>query len=518
MKKGLMTILTAALLLFACGEEEPILLVADGKTYESGTYLYDFGDVEYASPRSQSFEINVVNAKKATVTCASEYFSVKAAGDGDKLTVTVSNIPQTKSGIHQANVRVTSAKGTGFYFGVTARQTDTVPNSPLEWPQSKTVAVDDLSFEAVSLQSLPSTQWTFADGAALTENSIGFVPEGGSVSAALPTAVSFGFFAVNIYAIGDSAAAFSLTSYDPEVGTVTVPIETAASQWTTAGLLVTSERIVLFNGDTLVREMSLEEAALDTLFPMTAFGVTVSTGSAFVESMVSYSENFAQENILTRFIADVRGKRLVFERVIGCGWPFSQMTQEEYDADFASSATNGKMTVTNFEFTPGTGLVRGNSNGSISGVLDKLSSMNKLSGEDWDTVHLTVEWESGSPNLYMHDGNAPPHGFSFYKAGKAFIFDGEEGAWNGGGDDRTIAVSVSAGIPLNVGVYQDAESGLMTGFIDFEPLEFSWDGAKKFNTYSSLTFNFNDTVMTVKDLAFFKSRVLTSAVSSSEAE
>lgn len=91
MKKGLMTILTAALLLFACGEEEPILLVADGKTYESGTYLYDFGDVEYASPRSQSFEINVVNAKKATVTCASEYFSVKAAGDGDKLTVTVSN-------------------------------------------------------------------------------------------------------------------------------------------------------------------------------------------------------------------------------------------------------------------------------------------------------------------------------------------------------------------------------------------------------------------------------------------
>lgn len=512
MKKGLMTILTAALLLFACGEEEPILLVADGKTYESGTYLYDFGDVEYASPRSQSFEINVVNAKKATVTCASEYFSVKAAGDGDKLTVTVSNIPQTKSGIHQANVRITSAKGTGFYFGVTARQTDTVPNSPLEWPQSKTVAVGDLSFEAVSLLSLPSTQWTFADGAALTENSIGFVPEGGSVSVALPTAVSFGFFAVNIYAIGDCTSAFSLTSYDPEVGTVTVPIETAASQWTTVGLLVTSERIVLFNGDTLVREMPLEEASLDKLFPMTAFGVTVSTGSAFVESMVSYSENFAQENILTRFIADVRGERLVFERVIG--WPFSQMTQEEYDADFASSATNGKMTVTNFEFTPGTGLVRGNSNGSISGVLDKLS------GRDWDTVHLTVEWESGSPNLYMHDGNDPPHGFSFYKKGKAFIFDGESGAWNweNAGDDRSAAVSVSAGIPLNAGVYQDAESGLMTGFIDFEPLEFSWNGAKKFNTYSSLTFNFNDTVMTVKDLAFFKSRVLTSAVSSSEAE
>ena len=512
MKKGLMTILTAALLLFACGEEEPILLVADGKTYESGTYLYDFGDVEYASPRSQSFEINVVNAKKATVTCASEYFSVKAAGDGDKLTVTVSNIPQTKSGIHQANVRITSAKGAGFYFGVTARQTDTVPNSSLEWPESKTVAVDDLSFEAVSLQSLPSTQWTFADGAALTENSIGFVPEGGSVSAALPTAVSFGFFAVNIYTIGDGAAAFSLTSYDPEVGTVTVPIETAASQWTTVGLLVTSERIVLFNGDTLVREMPLEEASLDKLFPMTVFGVTVSTGSAFVESMVSYSENFAQENILTRFIADVRGKRLVFERVIG--WPFSQMTQEEYDADFASSATNGKMTVTNLGFTPGTGLVRGNSNGSISGVLDKLS------GEAWDTAHLTVEWESGDLNLYMYDGNDPPHGFSFYKGGKAFIFDGETGAWNGtdAGDDRSAAVSVSAGIPLNAGVYQDAESGLMTGFIDFEPLEFSWDGAKKFSDYTGLTFNFNDTSMTVKDLAFFKSRVLTSAVSSSEAE
>lgn len=511
MKKGLMTILTAALLLFACGEEEPILLVADGKTYESGTYLYDFGDVEYASPRSQSFEINVVNAKKATVTCASEYFSVKAAGDGDKLTVTVSNIPQTKSGIHQANVRITSAKGTGFYFGVTARQTDTVPNSPLEWPQSKTVAVDDLSFEAVSLLSLPSTQWTFADGAALTENSIGFVPKGGSVSAALPTAVSFGFFAVNIYAIGDCAAAFSLTSYDSEVGTVTVPIETAASQWTTVGLLVTSERIAVFNGDVLVREMSLEDASLDKLFPMTAFGVTVSTGSAFVESMVSYSENFAQENILTRFIADVRGKRLVFERVTG--WSFSQMTQEEYNADFASSATNGRMTVTNFEFTPGTGLVRGNSNGSISGVL------NKLSGITWDTVHLTVEWESGNPNLYMHEGiGGYPHGFSFYKAGNAFIFDGEEGAWNGGGDDRTIAVSVSAGIPLNAGVYQDAESGLMTGFIDFEPLEFSWKGAKKFSEYAGLTFNFNDTVMTVKDLAFFKSRVLTSAVSSSEAE
>lgn len=510
MKKGLMTILTAALLLFACGEEEPILLVADGKTYESGTYLYDFGDVEYASPRSQSFEIKVVNAKKATVTCASEYFSVKAAGDGDKLTVTVSNIPQTKSGIHQANVRITSAKGTGFYFGVTARQTDTVPNSPLEWPQSKTVAVGDLSFDAVSLLSLPSTQWTFADGAALTENSIGFVPKGGSVSAALPTAVSFGFFAVNIYAIGDCAAAFSLTSYDSEVGTVTVPIETAASQWTTAGLLVTSERIAVFNGDTLVREMSLAEASLDKLFPMTAFGVTVSTGSAFVESMVSYSENFAQENILDRFIADVRGKRLVFERVTG--WSFSQMTQEEYAVDFASSATNGKMTVTtNLEFTPGTGLVGGD-DGSISGVLDKLS------GITWDTVHLTVEWESGEPNLYMHDGNAPPHGFSFYKKGNAFIFDGEEGAWNGGGDDRTIAVSVSAGIPLNAGVYQDAESGLMTGFIDFEPLEFEWQGAKKFNTYSSLTFNFNDTVMTVKDLAFFKSRVLTSAVSSSEAE
>ena len=496
MKKGLMTILTAALLLFACGEEEPILLVADGKTYESGTYLYDFGDVEYASPRSQSFEINVVNAKKATVTCASEYFSVKAAGDGDKLTVTVSNIPQTKSGIHQANVRITSAKGTGFYFGVTARQTDTVPNSPLEWPQSKTVAVGDLSFEAVSLQSLPSTQWTFADGAALTENSIGFVPEGGSVSAALPTAVSFGFFAVNIYTIGDGAAAFSLTSYDPEVGTVTVPIETAASQWTTVGLLVTSERIAVFNGDVLVREMSLKEASLDKLFPMTAFGVTVSTGSAFVESMVSYSENFAQENILTRFIADVRGKRLVFERVIG--WPFSQMTQEEYAADFASSAAAGKMTVTTLEFTPGTGLVR---------------------GKAWDTVHLTVEWESGSPNLYMHEGiGGDPHGFSFYKAGNAFIFDGESGAWNGGGDDRTIAVSVSAGIPLNAGVYQDAESGLMTGFIDFEPLEFSWKGAKKFGDYTGLTFNFNDTVMTVKDLAFFKSRVLTSAVSSSEAE
>ena len=514
MKKGLMTILTAAMLLFACGEEEPILLVADGKTYESGTYLYDFGDVEYASPRSQSFEINVVNAKKATVTCASEYFSVKAAGDGDKLTVTVSNIPQTKSGIHQANVRITSAKGTGFYFGVTARQTDTVPNSPLEWPQSKKVVVDDLSFEAVSLLSLPSTQWTFADGAALTENSIGFVPEGGSVSVALPTAVSFGFFAVNIYAIGDCTSAFSLTSYDPEVGTVTVPIETAASQWTTVGLLVTSERIAVFNDDVFVHEMSLEEASLDTLFPMTAFGVTVSTGSAFVESMVSYSENFAQENILTRFIADVRGERLVFERVTG--WSFSQMTQEEYDADFASSATEGKMTVTDLEFTPGTGLVSewvdDNSKPSISGVLDKLS------GITWDTVHLTVEWESGEPNLYMHDGNAPPHGFSFYKAGKAFIFDGEEGAWNGGGDDRTIAVSVSAGIPLNAGVYQDAESGLMTGFIDFEPLEFSWDGAKKFNTYSSLTFNFNDTVMTVKDLAFFKSRVLTSAVSSSEAE
>lgn len=510
MKKGLMTILTAALLLFACGEEEPILLVADGKTYESGTYLYDFGDVEYASPRSQSFEINVVNAKKATVTCASEYFSVKAAGDGDKLTVTVSNIPQTKSGIHQANVRITSAKGTGFYFGVTARQTDTVPNSPLEWPQSKTVAVGDLSFEAVSLQSLPSTQWTFANGAALTENSIGFVPKGGSVSAALPTAVSFGFFAVNIYAIGDSAAAFSLTSYDPKVGTVTVPIETAASQWTTAGLLVTSERIVLFNGDTLVHEMSLKEAPLDKLFPMTVFGVTVSTGSAFVESMVSYSENFAQENILTRFIADVRGKRLVFDREIG--WPFSQMTREEYNANFASSETNGKMTVTtNLVFKPGTGLVGGD-DGSISGVLDKLS------GITWDTVHLTVEWESGEPNLYMHDGNDPPHGFSFYKKGKAFIFDGEEGAWNGGGDDRTIAVSVSAGIPLNAGVYQDAESGLMTGFIDFEPLEFSWKGAKKFSDYTGLTFNFNDTVMTVKDLAFFKSRVLTSADSSSEAE
>lgn len=512
MKKGLMTILTAALLLFACGEEEPILLVADGKTYESGTYLYDFGDVEYASPRSQSFEINVVNAKKATVTCASEYFSVKAAGDGDKLTVTVSNIPQTKSGIHQANVRITSAKGTGFYFGVTARQTDTVPNSPLEWPQSKTVAVGDLSFEAVSLQSLPSTQWTFADGAALTENSIGFVPEGGSVSAALPTAVSFGFFAVNIYTIGDGAAAFSLTSYDPEVGTVTVPIETAASQWTTAGLLVTSERIVLFNGDTLVREMSLKEASLDKLFPMTVFGVTVSTGSAFVESMVSYSENFAQENIFPRFIADVRGERLVFERVIG--WSFSQMTQEEYDADFASSATNGKMTVTNLGFTPGTGLVRGNSNGSISGVLDKLS------GEAWDTVHLTVLYDSGTPNLYMHEGSSPPHGFSFYKGGKAFIFDGETGAWDGtkAGDDRSAAVSVSAGIPLNAGVYQDAESGLMTGFIDFEPLEFEWNGAKKFSEYTGLTFNFNDTSMTVKDLAFFKSRVLTSAVSSSEAE
>lgn len=511
MKKGLMTILTAALLLFACGEEEPILLVADGKTYESGTYLYDFGDVEYASPRSQSFEINVVNAKKATVTCASEYFSVKAAGDGDKLTVTVSNIPQTKSGIHQANVRITSAKGTGFYFGVTARQTDTVPNSPLEWPQSKTVAVGDLSFEAVSLQSLPSTQWTFANGAALTENSIGFVPKGGSVSAALPTAVSFGFFAVNIYAIGDSAAAFSLTSYDPKVGTVTVPIETAASQWTTAGLLVTSERIVLFNGDTLVHEMSLAEASLDKLFPMTAFGVTVSTGSAFVESMVSYSENFAQENILTRFIADVREERLVFERVIG--WSFSQMAQEEYAADFASSATDGKMTVTTLEFTPGTGLVRGNSNASISGVLDKLS------GRDWDTVHLTVEWESGSPNLYMHEGiGGDPHGFSFYKAGNAFIFDGESEAWNGGEEDRTIAVSVSAGIPLNAGVYQDAESGLMTGFIDFKPLEFEWNGAKKFSDYAGLTFNFNDTVMTVKDLAFFKSRVLTSAVSSSEAE
>ena len=509
MKKGLMTILTAALLLFACGEEEPILLVADGKTYESGTYLYDFGDVEYASPRSQSFEINVVNAKKATVTCASEYFSVKAAG-GDKLTVTVSNIPQTKSGIHQANVRITSAKGTGFYFGVTARQTDTVPNSPLEWPESKTVAVGDLSFEAVSLQSLPSTQWTFADGAALTENSIGFVPEGGSVSAALPTAVSFGFFAVNIYTIGDGAAAFSLTSYDPEVGNVTVPIETAASQWTTVGLLVTSERIAVFNGDTLVREMSLKEASLDKLFPMTVFGVTVSTGSAFVESMVSYSENFAQENILTRFIADVRGKRLVFERVIG--WPFSQMTQEEYDADFASSATNGKMTVTtNLVFTPGTGLVGGD-DGKISNVLDKLS------GEAWDTVHLTVEWESGSPNFFMYEGNEPPHGFSFYKGGKAFIFDGVQGAWNGGEDDRTIAVSVSAGIPLNAGVYQDAESGLMTGFIDFEPLEFSWDGAKKFGEYAGLTFGFNDIVMTVKDLAFFKSRVLSSAVSSSEAE
>lgn len=510
MKKGLMTILTAAMLLFACGEEEPILLVADGKTYESGTYLYDFGDVEYASPRSQSFEINVVNAKKATVTCASEYFSVKAAGDGDKLTVTVSNIPQTKSGIHQANIRITSAKGTGFYFGVTARQTDTVPNSPLEWPQSKTVAVGDLSFEAVSLQSLPSTQWTFADGAALTENSIGFVPEGGSVSAALPTAVSFGFFAVNIYAIGDCAAAFSLTSYDPEVGTVTVPIETAASQWTTVGLLVTSERIAVFNDDVFVHEMSLEEASLDTLFPMTAFGVTVSTGSAFVESMVSYSENFAQENILTRFIADVRGKRLVFEREIG--WPFSQMTQEEYDADFASSATNGKMTVTtNLVFTPGTGLVGGD-DGKISNVLDKLS------GEAWDTVHLTVEWESGSPNFFMYEGNEPPHGFSFYKAGKAFIFDGETGAWNGGEDDRTIAVSVSAGIPLNAGVYQDAESGLMTGFIDFEPLEFEWNGAKKFSDYTGLTFGFNDISMTVKDLAFFKSRVLTSTVSSSEAE
>lgn len=513
MKKGLMTILTAAMLLFACGEEEPILLVADGKTYESGTYLYDFGDVEYASPRSQSFEINVVNAEKATVTCASEYFSVKAAGDGDKLTVTVSNIPQTKSGIHQANVRVTSAKGTGFYFGVTARQTDTVPNSPLEWPQSKTVEVDDLSFEAVSLQSLPSTQWTFEDGAALTENSIGFVPEGGSVSAALPTAVSFGFFAVNIYTIGDGAAAFSLTSYDPEVGTVTVPIETAASQWTTAGLLVTSERIAVFNGDTLVREMPLEEASLDKLFPMTVFGVTVSTGSAFVESMVSYSENFAQENILTRFIADVRGERLVFERVIG--WPFSQMTQEEYDADFASSATDGKMTVTtNLVFTPGTGLVGGD-DGKISNVLDKLSD------EAWDTAHLTVEWESGSPNFFMNEEPANdefPHGFSFYKAGNAFIFDGVKGAWNGGEDDRTIAVSVSAGIPLNAGVYQDAESGLMTGFIDFEPLEFEWNGAKKFNIYSSLTFGFNDIVMTVKDLAFFKSRVLTSAVSSSEAE
>lgn len=518
MKKGLMTILTAALLLFACGEEEPILLVADGKTYESGTYLYDFGDVEYASPRSQSFEIKVVNAEKATVTCASEYFSVKAAGDGDKLTVTVSNIPQTKSGIHQANVRITSAKGTGFYFGVAARQTDTVPNSSLEWPQSKTVAVGDLSFEAVSLQSLPSTQWTFADGAALTENSIGFVPKGGSVSAALPTAVSFGFFAVNIYAIGDSAAAFSLTSYDSEVGTVTVPIETAASQWTTVGLLVTSERIAVFNGDVLVREMSLEEASLDTLFPMTAFGVTVSTGSAFVESMVSYSENFAQENILTRFIADVRGKRLVFERVTG--WPFSQMTQEEYNKDFASSATDGKMTVTtNLVFKPGTGLVGGD-DGSISGVLDKLSSMNKLSGEAWDTVHLTVEWESGSPNFFMNEpiANGYPHGFSFYKAGNAFIFDGVEGAWNGGEDDRTIAVSVSAGIPLNAGVYQNAESGLMTGFIDFEPLEFSWDGAKKFSEYTELTFGFNDIRMTVKDLAFFKSRVLTSAVSSSEAE
>ena len=510
MKKGLMTILTAAMLLFACGEEEPILLVADGKTYESGTYLYDFGDVEYASPRSQSFEINVVNAKKATVTCASEYFSVKAAGDGDKLTVTVSNIPQTKSGIHQANVRITSAKGTGFYFGVTARQTDTVPNSPLEWPESKTVAVGDLSFEAVSLQSLPSTQWTFADGAALTENSIGFVPEGGSVSAALPTAVSFGFFAVNIYTIGDGAAAFSLTSYDPEVGTVTVPIETAASQWTTAGLLVTSERIVLFNGDTLVREMSLADAPLDKLFPMTVFGVTVSTGSAFVESMVSYSENFAQENILTRFIADVRGERLVFERVIG--WSFSQMTQEEYEADFASSATEGKMTVTtNLGFTPGTGLVGGD-DGKISNVLGKLS------GITWDTVHLTVEWESGSPNFFMYEGSEPPNGFSFYKGGKAFIFDGEDKAWNGGEDDRTIAVSVSAGIPLNAGVYQDAESGLMTGFIDFEPLEFSWDGAKKFGEYAGLTFGFNDIVMTVKDLAFFKSRVLSSAVSSSEAE
>lgn len=514
MKKGLMTILTAALLLFACGEEEPILLVADGKTYESGTYLYDFGDVEYASPRSQSFEINVVNAKKATVTCASEYFSVKAAGDGDKLTVTVSNIPQTKSGIHQANVRITSAKGTGFYFGVTARQTDTVPNSPLEWPESKTVAVGDLSFEAVSLQSLPSTQWTFADGAALTENSIGFVPKGGSVSAALPTAVSFGFFAVNIYAIGDSAAAFSLTSYDPEVGTVTVPIETAASQWTTVGLLVTSERIAVFNGDVLVREMSLKDASLDKLFPMTAFGVTVSTGSAFVESMVSYSENFAQENILTRFIADVRGKRLVFERVTG--WSFSQMTKDEYNEDFASSATDGKMTVTtNLVFKPGTGLVGGD-DGSISGVLDKLS------GITWDTVHLTVEWESGSPNFFMNEPIASgyPHGFSFYKGGKAFIFDGEEGAWNweNAGDDRSAAVSVSAGIPLNAGVYQDAESGLMTGFIDFEPLEFEWNGAKKFGEYTGLTFGFNDISMTVKDLAFFKSRVLTSAVSSSEAE
>lgn len=509
-----LVILCLTSVFFACGGEATIVLTADGQSYASGKYSYNFGDIRISDSVSRNFVLKVSGAKaeETKVSCDSDYFRAVSVGSGDTVTVTVSNVPQSQSGFYLANVRV--AAGTAsFCFGVSARQTDTVPSTKLEWPENRTVSVSDLAFESVLSGEIDSASWVYRDGAAQTENQLASVPEGSSVLFPLTGGGSLGFFETGIYPLkSDMTLDILIQSFDSSVGNggyVSLPVSLSFSEsdWLTVGILVTSGRLTVFQGDTVVTDFSFSDNSngLDKVFPMLAFGLGAQKGGFFVHSSVTYSEMFAQEDAVNRFIAEIGEQMLVFDKVNS--YEFASMSQDEYNS-FAAGATVSE----EFSFEENKGLTH-SANGSIAFSSENINTV------PWDCIQMTVQWTSDyKPNFFLHDGSDPPYGISFYKASASqncFLFDGESGAWNGGESDRSTSFSHAAEIPCLLGIFQDSTSNMMTAFDDYNPHTFTWTGAKSFSDYTNFTFAFNNDAdgkagsLTIQDMSFFKSRVLT---------
>lgn len=511
MKK--LMILCLAILFFACNGEVTIVLTADGQSYASDKYFYDFGDIRISDSVSRDFVLKVSGAKaeETKVSCDSDYFRAASVGSDDTVTVTVTNVPQSQSGFYLGNIRV-AVGSASFGFAVSARQTDTVPSMKWEWPETRTVSVNDLPFDSVLGSEIASSSWVYRDGAVQTENQLASVPEGASVLFPV-TGGSLGFFETVIYPLkADLTLDVLVQSFDSSVGDrgyVSRPVSLSCpeSDWMTVGILVTSERMTVFREETVVADFpfSDETNGLSRVFPMLSVGWGAAKGGFFVHSAAFYSAMFAQEDAVNRFVAEIGDQILVFDRVNS--YDFASMSQDAYNS-FATGATvSGE-----FSFEENKGLTH-SQNGTITFTPENIQVTS------WDYVQLTVQWTSDyKPNFFLHDGSTLPFGISFYKASASqncFLFDGQDGAWNGVEPDRSTSFSHTAGVPCLIGVFQDSTTRMMTAFDDYNPHTFTWTGAKSFSDYTNFAFAFNNDAegkagsLTIQDMSFFKSRVLT---------
>lgn len=489
-------------------------LQEEGESFQSYEFEYDFGQLQINQQLTKEFLIKVVEGEipQAEISCDSEFFQVTVNQAEKEFRVQVTNRASTVPAFHLGQITLKWEEGE-FLFAVMARQTDTLRGHLPEIPVDLSLKVGEQSFQSVLSQRFSSTDWQISGETFKTQNDILGLAEGTKIIFPLENIISYGVFNVDLspFSAESSIQLQFLPLGSTEFKSVELPTLPLA-QWTRLQVLVTSQRLVFFYGENTIKEIPLNgnDSPFDQGSLFTSFGISAAKGKVLFDGANFYEAQFSTENETYQFIATVQGEKRFFKTLQM--YSFSTMSNSDYETwkEERAVGLDGA-----FLFEEGKGIKHTTIDSKII-----FTKSNIPAASTWDALFVTTTWDSQyKPNFFLHNTEAPPYGFSFYKEGNAngvqcFIFDGEAGAWNGGEEDRSCSFTYGDDEIVCIGCYQ-GDNRKMSVIRDYTTVhDFTWGGAKDFSEFENFVFGFNNDAaddvgyLYIKAISFYQSEVL----------